>query len=694
MAEIDRLLEDIKDEALRQNLQREVGRLRDVAEFGLVFERHLPEEVRLYGQPVLRGSTVVDVTSAEDREWLVTRVAGNKAQLLDRSTLDHRECDIKHLVVVRHFGEPIYPGLTSLGRVERGGDKPFHTVIEAENYHALEMLAYAYEAEFDAIYLDPPYNTGARDWKYNNDYVDSNDSYRHSKWLSFMERRLRLAKRLLSANGVLIVAIDANETHRLALLLESIFPAALIQMVTVVVNPSGKGGEGFSVVDEYLFFCFLGSARPVANDDNFLTGDGTGSSALTWESLLRRGNTWYRESRPNLCYPVKIDPKTRSIVGVGRRFEGEDESKRPTSEGDVELAWPVRTDGRLGIWRTDGDTLMKLAGKGYACASSKDLKRNTWTIRYLLSGTVDAIDAGEIKVTRTGKYGEVVSSGEYEKKSTAKTVWYRGRHNAGTAGGTVLVTELLGERNLFTYPKSLYAVEDALRVAIGDRQDAKILDFFAGSGTTLHAVTALNAADDGLRSCVLVTNNEVREDVAATLASRGVLPGSAEFESQGIYYRVTRPRIEAAVNGCRADGSALKGEYLDGRPLQDGYAENVDFMRLDYLDPDPIAAGQAFHAIAPLLWLKAGAVGDRLESLVDTWWATDTSTYAVLFDTSLASDFVQRVATLPRTRVAYVVTDSNAVFQQVASELPDFVQAVQLYTDYLTNFQINHGDDA
>ena len=115
---------------------------------------------------------------------------------------------VDDLVVVAEFRDPIYPGLRSTGRVERGGDKPFHTVINAENYHALQTLLYTHQGKVDCIYIDPPYNTGAKDWKYNNDYVDGEDLYRHSKWLAFMERRLLLAKHLLNPDdSVLIVTI-------------------------------------------------------------------------------------------------------------------------------------------------------------------------------------------------------------------------------------------------------------------------------------------------------------------------------------------------------------------------------------------------------------------------------------------------------------------------------------------------------
>ena len=173
----------------------------------------------------------------------------------------------------------------STGRVERGGDKPFHAVINAENFHALQVLLYTHEGKIDAIYIDPPYNTGARDWKYNNDYVDDDDGYRHSKWLAMMERRLKLAKRLLNPqNAVLIVTIDEKEYLRLGLLLHQIFEASRVQMVSITISPRGTNRTTeFSRVDEYAFFVFVGSARiqalaPIGQDDQ----------EVRWQ-YLRRG---------------------------------------------------------------------------------------------------------------------------------------------------------------------------------------------------------------------------------------------------------------------------------------------------------------------------------------------------------------------------------------------------------------------
>lgn len=187
---------------------------------------------------------------------------------------DENECEprpvaVDDVVPVAEYDQPIYAGLKETGRVERGGDKPYQVVINGENYHALETLAFAYAGKVDCIYIDPPYNTGARDWKYNNDYVDGSDVYRHSKWLAFMERRLKLAKQLLNPNdSVLIVTIDEKEYARLELLLESVFPNATgIQTVSITINKNGVArGNQFKRADEYAVFCFFGTAAPCQVD--------------------------------------------------------------------------------------------------------------------------------------------------------------------------------------------------------------------------------------------------------------------------------------------------------------------------------------------------------------------------------------------------------------------------------------------
>ena len=198
-------------------LTNEFNKLRDNKEFGLVFERHIPEYVRLYKRKITEGAHVQLRTSKSDDIFTVREIKGKTARIADKDDSMRNE-KIDDLVVVIRHGDPIYPGLVEVDRVERGGDKPFHTVINAENYHALQLLLYTHEGKIDCIYIDPPYNTGAKDWKYNNDYVDSEDRYRHSKWLSFMEKRLTMSKKLLNPENSLLVTIDEKEYLRLGLL--------------------------------------------------------------------------------------------------------------------------------------------------------------------------------------------------------------------------------------------------------------------------------------------------------------------------------------------------------------------------------------------------------------------------------------------------------------------------------------------
>ena len=322
MSRINELIRQVglRDETLAADLRGEVAALADRRSFGLIFERHVPEAVELPGRPVRLGDKVRLLpprgekrTEANDQVWQVTAINRNDeeptAELV--SLVDEEEtstASVSDLVVVAEFRDPIYPGLVSTGKVERGGDKPFHTVINAENFHALEALLFTHRGKVDCIYIDPPYNTGAKDWKYNNDYVEGDDLYRHSKWLAFMERRLRLAKGLLNAeSSALVVTIDEKEVLRLGLLLEQIFEGDRIQMVTTVTNQRGVArGQEFARVDEYALVVLVGAVEVAQSSDDLLTTDETASRQRIdiWNRLMRRGTDSQREDSPNQFYPI------------------------------------------------------------------------------------------------------------------------------------------------------------------------------------------------------------------------------------------------------------------------------------------------------------------------------------------------------------------------------------------------------
>lgn len=668
---------------------------------GLVFEEHEPETTLLPGFPA-EVESVVQVRNETEGEraalWRVKSLTSNPSVPTTRATIEPlqggepRTVACRDLVVVRRFGEPMYPSLVSLDEVRRGpAERPSHAVINGENLHALELLVYQFEGQVDCIYIDPPYNTGDRDWIYNNRYVDRKDAWRHSKWLSFMDKRLRLARRLLRRDGVLVVTIDENEVHHLGMLLEMLFPDALRQMVSICINPSGANNDGLARADEYAFFCFFGGSGPAKTSEDFLVPEDKKSAARWWESLLRSGSKWKRTERENLCYPIYIDAGGH-IVGAGEPFSGTDETKRPRKVGGNEAAWPVRNDGTLGIWHVEKAKLLELSKLGYAFASSRDDKRGTWRLKYLPSGGTTAIASGKLKIRGRGPKGEALLDRK-TGSATAKTMWHRGRHTAGGKYGTSLVSMLVGERNGFSYPKSLYAVRDALAVAVGDRKNALIVDFFAGSGTTLHASVLLNSEDGGSRRCILVTNNEVRVTTAAQLVKAGHFPGDPEFEAAGVFESSTMPRVIAAISGTRSDGKELEGEYLDGRDYADGFDENVELFRLGYLDPDDIDLRRAFDAILPILWLAAGGVGKKeaktSAAAAVGYTIPSGSSYGVLLDERRFRQFQAALKMRADVTHVWLVTDSDDAFVEMKAKLPERLRVSVLPRDYIRHFRIN-----
>ena len=263
MAAIHDLLAQIQDEALRERLQKEIEKIEKTKKFGLVFEEHLPECTPLYDIPVRRGAKVALKTEAVSEFYQVIAIKEDKVLCRKPKTNEISEFLVNDLVTIAEFGDPIYPYLKPIDTVCNAPDSDlWHTLIEADNYHALQLLEYLYKGKVDCIYIDPPYNTGAKDWKYNNDYVDGVDAYRHSKWLSFIEKRLQLSKTLLNPKGsILVVTIDEKEYLHLGCLLEELFSGATITMATDVINPrAGVARPGaFTRSQEYVFFVQIGA---------------------------------------------------------------------------------------------------------------------------------------------------------------------------------------------------------------------------------------------------------------------------------------------------------------------------------------------------------------------------------------------------------------------------------------------------
>lgn len=695
-----------KDADLGRELEREFRALSSRRAFGLNFERHRPENVELPGRPIRKGDKVRilpergSTKKGDQRLWKVSSLAGRGAErtasmsLLYTEEPEQVEAPVADLVVVAEFRDYIYPGLVSTGKVLRGGDKPFHTVINGENFHALEALTFTHRGKVDAIYIDPPYNTGARDWKYNNDYVEGDDQYRHSKWLAMIERRLLVARELLNPqSAVLIVTIDEKEYLRLGLLLEQVFPDARIQMVSSVINPKGAvRASSFGRTDEYLFFVMLGACAPiaVALSNEWKIVEDRRASSLRWAELLRAGSNTQREDSPNQFYPVyvRLGSDGPEFDSVGEAFFGPGWEVSPAPDGCFAV-WPIRSDGTEGNWQVSPASLKELIAKGYARLGR--WREAKTAIGYLKRGEQAKVEAGVFPILgRRQDNSVVVDDSSYQPTFLPGTQWRIASHNA-EQGGTNLQKQIIPGRK-FPFPKSLYAVEDALRFFVANNNNAIILDFFSGSGTTAHAVMRLNKQDGGRRQCISVTNNEVGADEQAELRKDGLRPGDPEWEQWGICDYITKPRIKAAITGQTPEGQPITGDYkfTDEFPMADGFEENAEFFTLTYETPVAVSHNRAFERIAPLLWMRAGSEGSRIDALPgDGWDVADC--YGLLTDLDQATPFAEAIHGKESIRIAYIVTDDERRFQSVVRQLPDTVEPVRLYESYLTNFRFSMG---
>ena len=702
MSRLTDLIREAKrlDPGLGGELEKEVRHLQERRAFGLNFERHQPEAVDLYGRPVRVGDKVRmlpprgETVAPDKRLWVVTggaTVDGQKrADLRDPKTGDTATHPVDDLVVVAENTDVIYPGLVSTGKVERGGDKPFHTVINAENLHALEALLYTHRGKVDVIYIDPPYNTGAKDWKYNNDYVEGDDLYRHSKWLAFMERRLKIAKELLHPDdSVLIVTIDEKEYLRLGMLLEQAFPAARLQMVSIAISPSGGSRErAFRRSDEYAFFVKLGNAAPSALElgPEWQGSKGTSTKRLRWNGLMRSGTEAKREDRESMFYPILLDADNGRLVRIGQSMALSERRQDYESPRGTIAVWPIRTDGSEGRWQVGPSGAEALFDRGFLRVGR--FRGADTAISYLKLGEQKKLAAGVFGKLSLSEEGHVLTEGEAEGNLRVPTTqWSLVSHSAADHGSSLL-RRIIPARK-FPFPKSLYAVEDTLRFFVRHKAEATILDFFAGSGTTAHAVMRLNKQDDGRRRCISVTNNEAGVEEQRGLRQRALRPGDPDWEALGICDYITKPRIEAAITGRTPSGEPIKGDYkfTDEFPMADGFEENVEFFTLTYEAPLTVSAGHAFARIAPLLWLRAGSRGRRIENLETGWDVAEA--YGVIERLDGLDRFVDALRAQPEAKVAFIVTDDERRFQSACAALPERVEPVRLYESYLRNFQID-----
>lgn len=445
-----------------------------------------------------------------------------------------------------------------------------------------------------------------------------------------------------------------------------------------------------------------------------------------WTSMMRRGTDSLRTDSPNLYYPIYVDPETRTIKEIGTAISiGQDRAE--DISGLIQVL-PLRRNGTQGRWQVGNVELKNRIQQGRV-----RLGRPTaygFVINYLPDGEYAKVVNGEFEIQGYAHDGSMIA---YKKELRTDelrmppTQWKIASHNA-SENGTTLLTTVIGEKR-FPFPKSLYAVHDTLRFFVAENPNALIVDFFAGSGTTLHAVNLLNAEDDGNRRCIMVTNNEVSDDEASILKEKGHQPGDEEWEKLGIARYVTWPRTICSIQGIDINGNALKGNYgceiekmvavegditdpetgkklrgtfykkskeaiyptLSKIKLEDGFAANAEYFKLGFLDKSSVALGRQFREILPMLWLKAGAVGKRpvlADDELPDMLIPDGSNFAVLIDERYFGAFLSEIEARDNIEYIYLVTNSEDAYREMGARIRTR-NVTQLYRDYIDNFVIN-----
>lgn len=399
-------------------------------------------------------------------------------------------------------------------KICKNPEKPWNFLIEGDNLQALYLLEKTHRGKISCIYIDPPYNTGAKDWKYNNDYVDKKDVYRHSKWLSMMNARMAIAKKLLTPDGVFICAIDENELATVLMLIEDVFGASYkSDIVAVVHNPRGVQGDNFSYVNEYAIFTYKKGMKVISTRE-------LSAEEIDWSPLRNWGDESERHDAANCFYPIFV--KDGKIIGFGDDITSDDSIHPKKNEYDevtgVYSVYPIDVNGVERKWR-------------YA--------------RQSVDNIIDLLRVKE-------------NDGEYDIEigkdfAPYRTVWTDKKYDANEYG-TQLIKSMVPD-NDFSFPKSLYNVYECIRAVTKNKPDAIILDYFAGSGTTGHATLLANKLLGGNRKFILCTNNDVGEKKEKQYKKEfgEIVEDSAEWnnwkEKYGIASSVTYPRIKAVIEG-------------------------------------------------------------------------------------------------------------------------------------------------
>jgi adenine-specific DNA-methyltransferase len=652
-------LSAIGDPVLAAQIRAEFDRL--PKELGLVFERHGRENILVPTAQVEVGSKVV--LDVDDSVHIVVGLSESDVVLAGPGGA--RTVARASITVAHELGDILYPGLKPFEEIRQGkADDPVHTIINGENLHALEMLQYTHAGAVDLIYVDPPYGTGNKTWIYNDRHVADKDSYRHSKWLSFMEERLLLARKTLKLTGVIVVAIGDDEHARLRLLMDQVFGAGNF-IANVTWQGSKKSDSRYlgGGADYMLIYARDRASLDAVNRPWREAKTGVDEIAragmAAWESadgdarvatkLLRE---WWKSIPAD--HPSKVGGRSTT------NFKYVDGQTRPGHVfADGVLAWPNGEGPRYDVIHPVTGLPCRVPKTGWRYTESRMLQEIACGMVYFNDDETGLPykkrfleDSGSETVAPSFTVARRIASGHLEK--------------------------ILGDKR-FPFPKDHNVLMRWFRMIAP--KDAVILDFFAGSGTTAEAVMRLNAEDGGTRQAILVTNNELAATDDKRLRAAGHRPGDTGYEALGVFHHVTRPRISTVITGVREDGAKYS----------DGLAANAAFFELQYLASAAPASAEELEALAGVFWLRAGGRGPLLcpKALAQGFLYDPESTIAVLFHAERAPELAAAITASPTVTHVFIVTDSDDRGVIAASHFHDGYIIEHVYGSNLRQLHIN-----
>ncbi len=495
--------------------------------------------------------------------------------------------------------------------------KPVNILIEGDNYHALSVLNYTHKGKVDVIYIDPPYNTGnGEGFIYNDNRIDLNDEYRHSKWLSFMEKRLKLAKNLLKNNGIIFISIDDNEVAQLKLLCNEIFGEEnFISQIIVQTNKGGRDYLQIATTHEYLL-CYGKSENTALNElakDTTLFEFQDKKGLYEVRELRNRNPKFTRNNRPNLFYPIYINSKIKDKYGYYAV------SLTKSKEYNIET-FPKNSEGKDSCWRWGKELVLK-------------------------NITEDNPEESQViaKQKKDGGWNVYEKSRKFTTK--AKSIW--DETEMRTELGTIVLRSIFG-KSLFDHPKPVPLIKKT--VMLGSDKNSIILDFFAGSGTTAHAILELNKEDGGNRKFILCTNNENNNGNKIKICTD-----------------VCYPRIEKVIKGYKnKDCQRISG--LGG---------NLKYFKTDFVDAEPTDENKhkMVDKSTEMLCLKEGCFDKVMQGKSFRLFANNQNkNLGIIYDDDGILPFKKEITKLKKKFVVYVFSLDESAREEEFEDVAEWVE--------------------